>query len=367
MRIFLTILLAVLLSLAAWVGGLLNAEWQRAALSGYRPVEARLLEKGVAFGWGGRYRPVVKYQYEVNGHTVLGYQMVPRPLFYMGSAVWAKDQIAELKVQEIYTAYYDPQEPTRSFLLRRIDDIPYGLLLVPAGVMCVVLGGLRRGGFFQARARATLDARSGWYVMRPSLTLRGCLGWRAAAVLGWYGWSLPVLGHYVMTSQGRVESSALFLFIVYGLLGLPWVWGFIQALGLWMSYRDATIRCTLPNPPLDHPVTFRYEQGFDGPVTIHKVSVSLRCEIRKGLWVAEKVFSTSADVSLPNFGRNLTKLGGEVHFELPGKKRRSTAMFSRWQYPRTDWLVEVEVTPLQGMVYRATYPILSEPDVPSLL
>ncbi|WP_169980724.1 DUF3592 domain-containing protein [Tautonia rosea] len=155
------------LSLAI-VGGV-STIGQYRKLATYRPVEATVVSKSVDVHsqttrnarTGGvsrsfSYRPIVRYQYEVEGRSMTSETVCPLdwPSF---RARGARKLIDRYEVGQPVTAYVDPEDPSIAFLDRSLHGLPLwmiyaGLLpvmiLVPPAGSSGVLGAIRLSALF---------------------------------------------------------------------------------------------------------------------------------------------------------------------------------------------------------------------------
>lgn len=127
-RLFLGLLVAV----AFVVGGGYLWAAQSGPIDDYEPVEATVISSEVVSGTEGDSKPAITYEYTVGGRTYTSSNVLPGPgESSAGDAHQIVDNHPEGKQ---VTAYYNPENPSESFLVKKQD------LFIPA--MMIVLGGL---------------------------------------------------------------------------------------------------------------------------------------------------------------------------------------------------------------------------------
>lgn len=79
---------------------------------------------------GPTYRPNVTYEYAVDGETYRSSNVFPGPgRLWRSDRSWAADIVADYPEDETVTAHYDPDDPSRSFLVAdRTPLIPLVML-----------------------------------------------------------------------------------------------------------------------------------------------------------------------------------------------------------------------------------------------
>lgn len=87
---------------------------------------------------GPNYRPNVTYRYTVGGETYRSSNVFPGPgHFWRNQRSWAADIVADYPEGETATAYYDPDDPSRSFLIADRTPIIPLILLGVGGLLAV--------------------------------------------------------------------------------------------------------------------------------------------------------------------------------------------------------------------------------------
>ena len=87
---------------------------------------------------GDGYVPRVYFTYSVDGHTYHGTRVTPADL--RGKKRWAEQLIARYQPQTPVTGYYDPEHPSRSFVLHSVGS--FGGMVAIFGVWLTTAMGL---------------------------------------------------------------------------------------------------------------------------------------------------------------------------------------------------------------------------------
>lgn len=126
----------IFLAVGAW-----TAEQQARAMRESQPVDAKVTAKQVDVKHdsdGNTYTPKVTYEYVVDGKPYHGDKVLPIDISSGGG--WAKEIVDRFDVGGIATAYYDPADPTKAFLIHEVSFFPYVFILFPMIFTCIGLG-----------------------------------------------------------------------------------------------------------------------------------------------------------------------------------------------------------------------------------
>jgi hypothetical protein len=192
------------LCLAVAVGSVCYDWHQHRKVTRFRPVKAVVTSSGVKVEpsdeGGPTYSPSVVYVYEVSGRSYTSQEVFP-----IGEG-FQRRKTAErfsrpYRAEQVVEAFYDPQDPSQAFLVRRYTFFPYLFILVsgPAAVMLSALC---------LRDRVALLSRQS--AQRKALM--------AAAV--WHGVGIAVCGHYFGVSVRPYETFPVVFAAIYEGLGL---------------------------------------------------------------------------------------------------------------------------------------------------
>lgn len=352
----LSYLLLVITIAGLLIGVGVNGAWsQQRMLRSYQPVPASVQESGVASSPLGGYAPSVSYSYVAAGKTQHADRVAP--LSISGSREWA-ESISNRARSETTTAYVNPNDPADAYLLPIGCFRPYGLILAGLLLLGLSILPLRRGGVFEHQPVSVTAGPYDWYELTPEGTPTDqTLAYLAISAV-WYLLGGMAIAHYYLTIPPDYEIKAMVFSAIFAAAGL---WPLYRAAKTWCAASHVTApkaRMTRNTVHLDEPIIVRIEQPFVRDTTVRQVRVALCCTRRNGLG-SVKYFTASHAAAENRAVRHGETIEGEFTFEVPEKKRHPSTPFSRWQYPRTDWQIEI-TTRTDKASSTTTFPILAE-------
>lgn len=361
MRVLGPLILVTAIVLGMTIPGWRRAERQRWPLMQFQQTSAVVTETSIERNRMGHYRPVVAYEYEAGGrlYRATSYRQFA-PLPESGDQGWAQRQVEPFEPKQRTTAYYDPQNPVEVFLVRRVRLYPYVLILVPMVIAMAFSAALVQTALGGGEPVAGAAGPHDWYHIQSAVPAAGRAKLAGMGALVWYVYGLAAAWHYLLVAEDLRAMLPAAAFGAYGVLGLIPLVAAIRRMRGGARMADAEIAGTLPRFRTDGLVIIRYEQQAVEPVHIRSATVSLVCEHRRGLLGRERLFSSSFVVAENTVLVVGQRLSAEHSFEIPPKKRRPSSRGSRWNLPRTDWLIEVVVKFDRGRKYVGKYPILIE-------
>jgi hypothetical protein len=126
------------LSIFAAAGlGFFGAEVVRVAT--WNPVTASVLStdiKVVRGNKGSSYMPVVQYQYQVAGVAYSSSRVLPIDI--SASHDWAERMITRFQAGETVTAYVNPRDPAKAFLVRKVSLLPLIFVAFPIAMVALL-------------------------------------------------------------------------------------------------------------------------------------------------------------------------------------------------------------------------------------
>jgi len=349
-------IIALLLAAGLLIGlGVYGGWQQQSILRTYLPVPASVDQNETRPSNFGGYEPDVRFTYTVAGKSYESGQVAP--LRVNGSSDWAHSVMRRIQA-EGSTAYYNPQDPGQAYLLPIGRFRPYGLIL--AGLALLGLGVLpiRSGGVFAHEPVAITGGPFDWYDLIPGGSYADrAMGWTAAAVL-WYLLGAVVIAHYYLTTPPSYEFKSALAVGLYALAGLWPVIRALSAAGIASRLGAPKAQMTQKTVHLGEPVIVRIQQPFLRDTLVREVRVALTCYRRNGLGAVRYYASsqTAAEDRALSAGEVIR---GEFTFEVTNKKRHPSTRFNRWDYPRTDWLIEVTTRTARSTV-TVGFPILAK-------
>lgn len=348
----------ILLALAAGllIGLGVHGAWrQQQMLATFQPAPASVVTNDVRASKLGGFEPDLEFAYNVRGKTYQGDRAAP--LRIHGSRDWA-DSVTRRIRAEGSTAYYNPYDPAEAYLLPIGRFRPYGLIL--AGLTLFGLGILpmRRGGVFAHEPVAITGGPFDWYDLTPGGSHADrAMGWCAAALL-WYLLGGLAIAHYYAMTPPAYELKSAVSSVLYAVAGLWLVYHAMSAMGIASRLGAPKAHMTQKIAHLNKPIIIRVEQPFLRDTIVRELRVVLTCTRQDGLG-SVRYFTASQMLAEDRAVRAGETLHGEFSFEVPDKKRHPSTPFSRWEYPRTDWQIEVTLhTPKCHAT--STFPILAD-------
>jgi hypothetical protein len=335
--------------------GVYTAMQQQQMLRTYKAVSATINQNDTRPSKLGGYEPDVQFTYTVSGKIYESSQAAP--LRISGSRSWADSITRRIQSSES-VAYCNPHDPAQAFLLPIGRFRPYGLILTGMALLAVSILPIRTGGIFARQPAASTGGQFDWFNLSPgnSYTNRA-LGWSAAAIM-WYLLGIAVIGHYYLGTPPSHELKALITAIIYALAGLWPVTRALSAANTASRLGAPSVQMIQKNVHLNQPVIVRVELPFMRDTLVREVRVALICYRRNGLG-AERYYASSQPVVENHAARAREIVRGEYTFEVTDKKRHPSTRFGRFDYPRTDWLIEVTTHTAHATV-TVGFPILAE-------
>lgn len=365
MQLMGSMLIVTVLTLASMGAGWLKVQDQHRQLSTYQPIQAMVAHAEVRWLGRGKYTAAIEYRYRVNNQEYTTNRLAP--LLPRGDKDWAEKVVKDHGEGSFVSAYVNPADPAKAYLLRQARYWPYGLVLLPLVLVGAYLKPLAAGGFFQRQPSATLTERGGWYRIEANSDAATRMWVAAAAALLWYGYGVFSFMLYRQTLRlvgGSPEPLAIVSAAVYGVLGLIPVWLAVRCLRHHSRFGRAEVLSTLAEPHADKPIIVRVQQPVTGRALVAQMTGSLVCDQRRGLH-SQRLFSNSFTFAQNQQLHRNQVLADELTFEVPPKKQRPSSACNRWQYPRIDWQVELLIRLHRGPQYRTTFPIHVLPPAPS--
>ncbi len=338
------------------VGFGVHAGWQQQQmLRTYQAAPASVDQNETRTSRLGGYEPDVRFTYTVAGKTYESQQAAP--LRVSGSREWAEGITRRIQA-EGSNAYYNPQDPAQAYLIPIGRFRPYGLILAGLAILAIGVLPIRAGGVFAHEPVAITGGPFDWYTLTPGGSYSDrALTWSAVSVL-WYLLGAAAIGHYYMTTPPAYEMKSGVIGALYTVAGLWPVLRAVAAAAAASRIGTPKAHMTQKAVHLGEPVIVRIEQPFLRDTTVLEVRVALTCCRRNGLG-SVRYYTSSNTVAEDRAVQAGETIHGEFTFEVPQKKRHPSTPFNRWDYPRTDWLIEVTTRTTRSAV-TASFPILAE-------
>ncbi len=361
MRIAAYILFIVLA--AATIAGLgVRGVWrQHRMLTAYKQVPVSVQQNEVQPSRVGGFEPDVLFSYSIRGKTYESTQATPLGVHGARESIEALTR--RIRSEEGSTAYYNPSDPGQAFLLRVGRFYPYSLVLAGIVLLCIGLLPIRAGGVFAHEPVAITGGPFDWYCLTPGGSYADrVLGWSAVSVL-WYMLGAVVLAHYYLYTPAPYEVKSGVVAALYVVAGFWPAFRAVGAAGAASRIGTPKAHMTQKVAHLSEQVIVRIEQPFLRDILVREVRVALTCTRRNGLGSVR--YYTSSQTAVEDRAVHAGEvIHGEFTFEVPDKKRHPSTPFSRWEYPRTDWLIEVTIHTASSAV-TVGFPIFAENQKPA--
>lgn len=349
-------ILATTLIVGLLLGFGLHGAWrQHEVLHTYQPVNATINKNEVKQSKLGGYTPDLLYTYTAKGQTYENSQAAP--LFINGSSSWA-ETISQRITAQGSTAYVNPLDPGQAYLLPVGRFRPYGLTLAGIVLLTVSVFPMRAGGVLSRKPLAITGGPFDWYSLSPGGTYpdRATI-WCVASVI-WYLLGIIVIAHYYLTTPPSYEIKSVVISGLYLFAGTWIAWRALSACTIASRLGAPKAQMTKKTVALGEPVIVRIEQPFLRNTQIREIRITLTCYRRTGLG-SEKYYASSQFAAQNRTVRVGEKIQSEFTFEVPQKKQHPSTRFSRLDYPRTDWQIEV-TTRTDRSSATVNFPILAE-------
>ncbi|MCC5829951.1 MAG: DUF3592 domain-containing protein [Phycisphaeraceae bacterium] len=351
MRLLIILMLNGLLVLAFAGGGSWLALEQHQRLTSWEPTTAIVTASPI--GPPGQTASALEYGYEFQGGTYKSRQLTPLGLLAREATMHA--MAAELAVGQATTAWVNPRNPHQAFLKSVPGFLPFGVLLLAPLLLLVFVPKLIEGGVLGRRPEASLTEESDYYLAAPESTLRGGQLLMLGAAAAWWLYGLVVMGTYAACG-GIVGEGVVLAAIAWLLVPTPLLYRCRRLHHIARCIEDASVGTALAAPCINRPIVCHMRQKLLTPLVIREAVIAIMCHRRDGL-TSERLYIESQPISRPR-QTNAEEVLHLCHvFEIPERKRRASSHFSRLDFPRIDWSLEVRLRADGGIEYVARFPI----------
>lgn len=301
----------------------------------------------------GGYQPRVKVRYQVRGVEYFTRRVTPLPS--IGSEVWADQVVRQFPQGASVTVYVERNNAASACLVRTVRFFPYLLILAGVAVPAFSVRPLRRGGVFERRPDPVAPGRYDWYKLSASAPLSATVIGPVVTTVLWYLAGVLCALHYLAVATQPIDGI-VWLLALYAAAGFAPLTRAFRRSRLATIFEDAEVFTTLPTSQLDHPIVVRMNLKVRRHVELREVRLSLVCRQYTGL-SSQRIFTVSHTV-LEHKAVDAGALITDVHgFEVPTKKRRPSSPYRRFDYPRTDWQIELSVVLLDDSAFFTRFPI----------
>lgn len=299
------------------------------------------------YGRHTTYRPVIEYEYEVNGKKYRGQRITS---FDEGiNRRWAQQLVDQHPPGNACTIYYNPSNPHEAILLRWYNFMPYAFFMMGAAFLAYGISERFSGATADHKPAAPIEVSDGWFEVACKRNImdwdRACLwGSITALVLGGLA-----AGHFFAVATKPYSFFAVEITIVWFVLAS-------LALLLWMACRKMRRRVTdvrmlvdREQPRLGETMHVLFELQALSPTRLRGGSTQLTCrttKINPLQFYAPMMQTTTYQRRIHLFGQKEIRAGEEVSemipFALPIDQNPSSTS-RRLRLARHDWAVDIRI------------------------
>ncbi|MCC6682299.1 MAG: hypothetical protein IT445_15460 [Phycisphaeraceae bacterium] len=349
MRIASSLFLVFAVALILASAGAILAWRQQSMLANAHPVPAKV----IASQSSGMGQVFIRYEYQDRFTTVSSNRLTPLPVV----APWldAADVLAAYPPKQKVEAYISAGS-RGAYLLRRAQAYPFLLIWSAAALVLLTLGVLGRSGLLCPSPCPMTVAGSDWCVLSRWLSVQQVVTWRLVEAMSWYVISALFAGAYLFSAPQPYDWSIALAAVglVIGIVPLVRVWRWSN---LAMAMGEPVITIMRSPLNLDVPVRVHLGLAVRRPIAVRELRVALVCDQRHG-WTAQNLFLTSAIAAEQQQLIPQQPLSVECELQVPHKKRRpSSGVEDRFEFPRIDWQIELHVQPMKGSSFVVRLPV----------
>lgn len=320
------------------------------------------------------YAPVVEYEYRVENQRYESKNVLPSG-DVAASQDWAKSITVRFPVGKKVTAYYDPNNPTKSFLLRELQYFPYLIAQFPMLIMLVIALGMVHADLGRPKIKPPRPQSGGSFELIPRITVARRIRQVMLITIIWYAVGMATSGHFFWYADGQYGKLALVCTAVYLGMGLFPLgqWFYYSLLG--RSFGQVSVLTDTAHYRLGEPVTVFIEQPVKTGLTVSHMELAVVCrqtDKNRGSSESEitskDAYADRATVVEQQKIESGDPLSGTHSFTLPTDAQPSSPAKHRG-HPCYDWFIEATTKVRRRPDYRGQFPIFVEgsqvPDAPA--
>lgn len=351
---------------AVFIGVGATQVWrQQDKIETYVPAEATIDSSTVEVRRGRKsttYKPVVNYHYEVRDHVYRSGDILPVDM--NSGQDWSHSIVSRFPAGARATAYHDPLEPSRAFLVREYSFTPYMFCLFPMihlSIGVAMVYGTKWLRPAQAANRPSSTRQPGWFELSPRQSIGSKLRtWTVMTAL-WFGVGVLAIGHFFLHASTPYGSAAFLGTLAYAALGaLPagmWVYYFLLA----RRTTDAIVMTSGDRFAPGQAFAVRVVQRMHDATSIESLRVGVVCDkhvkytsggkTRYNTVVECEEWTTLIENHDARAGETIDRTATLM---IP-VGRAGTSVSGG--YPRYEWKVEVKSALRNSPDYRGEFPI----------
>ncbi len=343
---------------------------QAKKLRTWDPVEATILSSrvqqhaGSSSSSGNRqptYSPEITFRYQRDNRTIEASGATT--LSASSSSSWAHNIVRRFPAGKVVTAWVDPENPARGFVVRQASFFPYFFILFP---MIFAMVGILASSQFRTGATqpatAVKDA-PGWFTIKPlqSLARQHTGAWRLA--IGWFAVGGAAGGHFLWISEPPVERFGVISLCVYGAIGLIPLVIAIRRFLLTRLLSDAQVVVDKPALKPGDTITIAYRQPVRPDAVITGLSLGLRCRqmVRrrsgnKTSYSMATAYEEWVPVLKAPVARSNRALEATTTLTIPAEAIPSSPAGFKG-YPKTSWMIIANLEIAGNPDYHSSFPV----------
>jgi hypothetical protein len=356
----------LILTIAGWSMGIPQVY----CLTVYRPATATIVSSVLKPSPGGRRQyAVIDYVFSVRGQLYQSRRLNVRyhnPPY--GSA--GQNLIDQFPANSQATAWYNPRNPSESFLIHQPEMWPFFLCLVAAAVIARGLREIVERLVTQRALGIPKSDGNGFFHLTEQESIATRFRFALAAAIGWYGYcALVVYGYYLANSRQMNVFSVLAAIAAAG-------WGFYivsAAARYWRLQHDfsnADVRISsVEIHPLDE-FDVRIHQRIRRRLEVEQLLVGVvemridRTEYRRRdpNYDSSEIYKDWKTLEVNRIYEPGGHLDAKAHFKLPAGCAPSTPRNSG--FPIFHWRVSIVIMAAGQPRFEANFPIRIFPRLP---
>jgi hypothetical protein len=313
-----------------------------------------------------RYEPVVKYQYEVGGQIYTNTEVFPieRKFRIRDEA----NRINQLFTNgEVTEAYYSPNDPSNSFLIKHYQSAPYlclQLLIVFVPLILVIFIQGDKHIVRVKKPKLQLRGRLNRYVLKPSSSITRHILYVTMGLCLMATALLPSM-HYYLVKESPYNykihiATGFFLLVILILLFIM-----IYLLGLVIYLKEARLTISTDSVFLGSDIEVHITQKIRKDLCVKEAKVGLMLE--KTMKIKDRKSSKSFEFKNEHeqwYTKKIEKqfqAGGQIILDwtttVPAGMKPSSKPGTK-DFPKYNWFFEVVIICEHELEYSRKYPLL---------
>lgn len=338
----------------------LSLQQQRKIMT-YQPIEVTILSERLIRSDSGEsgttYRAEITYSYSIEGKTYQSNNVFPIKI--SGPRSQAQRVLDQFEPEETVEGFYNPEDPSQAFLIKKYSILPYIFILFPVIFLCVA-GWATAGIWSGSTNKKPLPSSTQGYEIKPSFTIASIKKGLIITFLFWIAIGCLACGHHAYVTSYSFGITEIVVFSIY------FVIGFLLLVG-WFYYKRMSEGFSDTRLFVDQE---RFFLGTDLNVTIHwtinqniyiqSLTVALKC-IHKYKSGKSTRKDTHYEEEYPLLHNHNARAGELINLpqiiSIPADKEPGSQHKRSYRY---DWHLEINATIPDHPDYRGIFPILVE-------